>query len=62
MTSVVYSNQATTLIGYLVQKFSGVPYKQYIQEHVFTPLEMTSTAFRAATGYGRAFVHTLHGG
>src|SRR6266446_6767306 len=45
MTSVVYSNQAYTLIGYLVQKFSGVPYKQYIQEHVFTPLEMTSTAF-----------------
>lgn len=45
MTSVVYSNMAYTLIGYLVQKFSGVPYKQYIQEHIFTPLEMTSTAF-----------------
>ena len=28
MTSVVYSNMAYTLIGYLVQKFSGVPYKQ----------------------------------
>jgi len=38
-------DMAYTLIGYLVQKFSGVPYKQYIQEHVFTPLEMTSTAF-----------------
>jgi CubicO group peptidase (beta-lactamase class C family) len=45
MTSVVYSNMAYTLIGYLVQKFSGVPYRQYIQEHIFTPLEMTSTAF-----------------
>jgi CubicO group peptidase (beta-lactamase class C family) len=45
LTSEVYSNQAYTLIGYLVQKFSGVPYKQYIQEHIFTPLEMTSTAF-----------------
>src|SRR5262249_20414220 len=45
MTAVVYSNVAYTLIGYLVQKFSGVPYKQYIQEHIFTPLEMTSTAF-----------------
>src|SRR5215467_12026509 len=45
MTSVVYSNMAYTLVGYLVQKFSGAPYKQYIQEHVFTPLEMTSTAF-----------------
>jgi CubicO group peptidase (beta-lactamase class C family) len=45
MTSVVYSNMAYTLIGYLVQKFSGVPYKQYIQENIFKPLEMDSTAF-----------------
>jgi CubicO group peptidase (beta-lactamase class C family) len=45
LTSVTYSNMAYTLIGYLVQKFSGVPYKQYIQEHIFTPLEMSSTAF-----------------
>jgi CubicO group peptidase (beta-lactamase class C family) len=45
LTSVVYSNLAYTLIAYLVQKFSGVSYKQYIQEHVFTPLEMKSTAF-----------------
>jgi CubicO group peptidase (beta-lactamase class C family) len=45
LTSVVYSNLAYTLVAYLVQKFSGVPYKQYIQEHVFAPLEMTSTAF-----------------
>lgn len=44
-TKVVYSNMAYTLIGYLVQKFSGVPYKQYIQEHIFAPLEMDSTAF-----------------
>ena len=45
MTAEVYSNMAYTLIGYLVQKFSGVPYRQYIQEHIFAPLEMTSTAF-----------------
>jgi len=45
LTSVVYSNLAYTLIAYLVQKFSGVPYKQYIQEHIFAPLEMTSTGF-----------------
>lgn len=45
MTSVTYSNMAYTLIGYLVQKISGKPYKEYIQEHIFTPLEMNSTAF-----------------
>ena len=45
LVRVEYSNLAYTLVGYLVQKFSGVPYKQYIQEHIFTPLEMNSTAF-----------------
>jgi CubicO group peptidase (beta-lactamase class C family) len=45
LVRVEYSNMAYTLVGYLVQKFSGVPYKQYIQEHIFTPLEMDSTAF-----------------
>jgi CubicO group peptidase (beta-lactamase class C family) len=45
MAKVEYSNSAYTLIGYLVQKISGVPYKQYIQEHIFTPMEMSSTAF-----------------
>jgi CubicO group peptidase (beta-lactamase class C family) len=45
LTSVTYSNMAYTLVAYLVQKFSGLPYKQYIQEHIFTPLEMTNSAF-----------------
>src|SRR5215471_9264397 len=45
LVKVEYSNMAYTLIAYLVQKISGVPYKQYIQEHIFTPLEMESTAF-----------------
>ena len=45
LVKVEYSNMAFTLVGYLVQKCSGVPYKQYIQEHIFTPLEMNSTAF-----------------
>ena len=44
-SEIIYSNPAYTLIGYLVQKFSGVPYKKYIQENIFTPLEMTNTAF-----------------
>ena len=45
LAKVEYSNLAYTLVAYLVQKFAGVPYKQYIQEHIFTPLEMSSTAF-----------------
>ena len=42
---VEYSNMAFTLVAYLVEKFSGVPYKKYIQEHIFTPVEMNTTAF-----------------
>lgn len=45
MTKVEYSNAAFTFVGYLVEKLSGVPYRQYIQENVWKPLEMNSTAF-----------------
>ncbi len=45
MKKVEYSNAAFTFVGYMVEKLSGVPYRQYIQEHIFKPLEMTSTAF-----------------
>ena len=45
MTKVEYSNAAFTFIGYLVEKFSGVKYDKYIEDNVFKPLEMTSTAF-----------------
>ena len=45
MSKVEYSNAAFTFVGYLVEKFSGVPYRKYIQENVWKPLEMNSTAF-----------------
>ena len=40
-----YSNMAYTLIAYLVENFSGLPFKKYIQENIFKPLEMKDTAF-----------------
>jgi CubicO group peptidase (beta-lactamase class C family) len=42
---VVYSNIAFTLIGYLVERFAGVPYQQYIRERVWQPLGMKDVAF-----------------
>jgi CubicO group peptidase (beta-lactamase class C family) len=45
MTKVIYSNMAYTLVAYLIEKFAGVPYAQYMQEHIFNPLEMDDTAF-----------------
>jgi len=45
LTKLVYSNMAYTLVAYLVEKFSGVPYKKYIQENIFDSVEMEDTAF-----------------
>jgi CubicO group peptidase (beta-lactamase class C family) len=45
MERVVYSNVAYALVGYLVERFSGIPYKEYVQERIWAPLGMTSTAF-----------------
>jgi CubicO group peptidase (beta-lactamase class C family) len=45
LQQVVYSNLAYSLVGYLVEVISGVPYKDYIQNRVWDPLGMTSTAF-----------------
>lgn len=45
LQQVVYSNLAYSLVGYLVEVLSGVPYKDYVQNRVWDPLGMTSTAF-----------------
>jgi CubicO group peptidase (beta-lactamase class C family) len=45
LTKVIYSNLAYTLIAYLVEKSSGIPYKTYIQQNIFDPIEMGDTAF-----------------
>ena len=45
MTRVVYSNLAYSLVAYLVEQFSGVPYKEYIQREIWGKLGMESTAF-----------------
>lgn len=45
LEGVVYSNMAYSLVGHLVEKFSGVPYRQYVRDNVWGPLGMTSTVF-----------------
>jgi CubicO group peptidase (beta-lactamase class C family) len=45
LRSVVYSNMAYTLVGYLIEEFSGVPYKERIRQQVWGPLGMESTEF-----------------
>ena len=40
-----YSNYATALAGYIVQRVSGKSFDQYAQENIFSPLDMTRTTF-----------------
>lgn len=45
MDSVRYSNLAYSLVAYMVERFSGTPFRQYIKANLFAPLEMMSTDF-----------------
>jgi CubicO group peptidase (beta-lactamase class C family)/uncharacterized membrane protein YhdT len=40
-----YSNYATALAGYIVQRVSGKPFYQYVQDNIYTPLNMQRTTF-----------------
>jgi CubicO group peptidase (beta-lactamase class C family) len=40
-----YSNYGVGLASYIVQRISGEPFEQYVQEHIFTPLAMTHSSF-----------------
>ncbi len=44
-TTPAYSNYATLLAGYVVQRVSGEPYDGYIQHHILQPLGMNHSTF-----------------
>jgi CubicO group peptidase (beta-lactamase class C family) len=41
-----YSNYATALAGYIVQRVSGMPFDDYIEAYLFAPLQMQRSTFR----------------
>ena len=45
-TTPAYSNYATALAGYIVQRVSGVPFDDYIEQNIFSPLGMQHSSFR----------------
>lgn len=45
-TTGAYSNYGATLAGYIVQRVSGQPFDDYIEQHIFVPLGMTHATFR----------------
>ena len=45
-TTPAYSNYATALAGYIVQRVSGTPYHTYIERRILAPLDMEHTSTR----------------
>lgn len=55
-----YSNSGYFLLGAIIEKVSGEPYAQFVAKHLFTPLEMTNTAYEGheRTKQARAAGHS----
>jgi len=68
-TTPAYSNYATSLAGYIVERLSGMPFDDYVEKHIFAPLNMRTASFRQplpanlaplmASGYGKPGEPTL---
>jgi CubicO group peptidase (beta-lactamase class C family) len=41
-----YSNYATTLAAYIVERVSGQTFEDYVEQHIFQPLDMHHATFR----------------
>src|SRR5215211_3737434 len=44
-TMPAYSNYATAVAGYIVERVSGRPFEQYVAENILQPLKMTQSTF-----------------
>lgn len=45
-TTPAYSNYGTALAGYIVERVSGQSFDDYVEQHIFAPLDMTNSTFR----------------
>ena len=44
-TVPAYSNYGVGIAGYIVQRVSGQPFEQYVEQHIFSPLKMEHSTF-----------------
>src|SRR5690606_36159751 len=49
-----YSNIGTALAGYIVERVSGQPFDEYVEQHIFEPLGMAHSTFRQPLPAGLA--------
>ncbi|MHA4866592.1 serine hydrolase domain-containing protein [Duganella sp. PWIR1] len=45
-TTPAYSNYATALAGYVVERVSGLSFDDYVEQKIFKPLDMRTASFR----------------
>jgi CubicO group peptidase (beta-lactamase class C family) len=45
-TTPAYSNYGASLAGYIVQRLSGESFDEYVEKHIFEPLQMVHSSFR----------------
>jgi CubicO group peptidase (beta-lactamase class C family) len=45
-TTPAYSNYGASLAAYIVQRVSGEPFNDYLDKHIFAPLDMKHSSFR----------------
>ncbi len=41
---ISYSNYGYTLLGYIVENVSGIPYPEYVEKYILSPLNMTNSS------------------
>ena len=54
-------SESTTVLGRLVEIWSGKPFEVFLEERIFRPLRMTDTMFWAATPEQRTRLTTVYG-
>jgi CubicO group peptidase (beta-lactamase class C family) len=63
---ISYSNHGIALAGYIVERVSGKPFEQYVDDHIHAPLGMRRSAFRdplpAGLEHDRVRAYRFHRG
>lgn len=52
-----YSNTGYVMLGLIIEKVSGQPYVNYMEEHIFEPSNMLNSMFTVPTGVSKAEGH-----
>ena len=60
-TRMSYSNPGYTILGYLITKFSGMDYRDYIAQEIFEPLHMHNSTFDYQLEAGFSWGYYLDG-